>query len=106
VSLVDLDDGRNKEMKKNQMTPPRTKFVDFDARPQPKTKRWCCKCQKDLAVGKPHRNVYLDDQMCAVHPEDLHERGTKTTDYGWNLLGMDCAKALGLEWSMEEKLEL
>lgn len=84
------------------MLPARSKFVDYDARPQPKTDRWCCRCQKDLEIGQPHRHVYLDGQMCAIHPEDLQDRGADSEDYGWHLLGLDCAKTLGLEWSTGE----
>jgi hypothetical protein len=40
--------------------------------------------------------------MCAVHPEDLDERGKHAGDYGWLLLGMDCAKKVGLEFSLDE----
>lgn len=88
------------------VTSARLKFVDYDARRDPKTKRWCCRCQKDLKDTQPHRNVYLDGQMCAVHPDDLRHRGIQPDDFGWNLLGMDCAKKLGLEWSTEQVNEL
>lgn len=84
----------------------RTKFIDFDARPRPKTDRWCCKCQKDLKVGQAHRSVYVDDQMCAVHPEDLMARGRQNHDYGWLLLGSDCAKKVGFEWTVETPFEV
>lgn len=87
------------------MIPARYKFVDYDARRQPKTDRWCSKCQKDLKPGQPFRNVYLDDQMCAIHPEDLTDRGVIESDYGWKLLGMDCAKMLGLEWTTPDTSE-
>jgi len=83
------------------MVPARYQFVDYDARRDPKTDRWCCKCQKDLMPGQPHRHVYLAAEMCAVHPEDIAERGPQPDDYGWHLLGMDCAKKLGLEWSTD-----
>jgi hypothetical protein len=83
------------------MKPARLQFIDYDARPQPKTNRFCCKCQKDLKPGQPHRYAHVDDQMCAVHPDDILERGADASDYGWLLLGMDCAKKVGLEWCVE-----
>lgn len=83
------------------MTEPRSKFVDYDARPQPKTDRWCCKCQKDLREGQKHRYIYLDDQMCAIHPEDLPARGALSSDFGWNLIGSDCARKVGMEFSAD-----
>ena len=83
------------------MTDARTKFVDYDARREPKTDRWCCRCQKALKAEQPCRFVYLNDQMEAVHPEDLPARGAVASDYGWNLLGLDCAKKVGLQWSCE-----
>ncbi len=28
-------------------------FLDFDARPEPKTNRFCAKCQRDIKPGSP-----------------------------------------------------
>lgn len=83
----------------------RTKFIDYDARPNPKTRRFCCKCQKDLREGMVVRHVYVDDQMQAIHPDDIASRSSTESDYGWLLLGMDCAKSLGLEWSVGDRHE-
>lgn len=76
----------------------RTKFIDFDARPNPKTSRWCVMCQRDLKPGQPHRVVSFDhNTMLAVHPEDV---SLATVEISSGLLGADCAKKLGLEWSV------
>ncbi|NTF18081.1 hypothetical protein G6L37_06660 [Agrobacterium rubi] len=83
---------------------PRLNFIDYDARPQPKTDRFCCKCQRDLKVGQTHRYVYVVDGMCAVHPEDIAAREKQADDYGWLLVGLDCAKKIGLEWTLAEPL--
>jgi hypothetical protein len=85
------------------LTDARTKFIDYDARRDPKTSVWCCMCQRDLNPAKPMRHVYVCDQMCAIHPEDLAARPADPSDYGWLLIGVDCAKKLGLEWSLPER---
>jgi hypothetical protein len=71
-------------------------FLDYDARPVPKTKRFCIKCQKDIKSDRPARIVRVLDEM-VLHPEDAGDLGE---DY---LVGMDCAKLLGLEFSRPEQ---
>jgi hypothetical protein len=80
----------------------RVKFIEFDARRDPKTDWHCCCCQKDLKPGHRLRHVYLTNQMEAVHPADLPARTPEPGDLGWHLLGMDCARKLGLEWSTDD----
>lgn len=82
------------------MPEPRTTFLDFDGRPQPKTQRWCVKCQRDIRPEWPARRVWMDDRQWAmvVHPEDRHLVPAENLDAF--LLGMDCAKKLGMEWSV------
>lgn len=79
---------------------PRTLELDYDARREPETDRFCIKCQKDLKPGQPARTVYLESgggPSVLVHPEDI---ALVPVD-SW-LLGMDCAKQIGLEWSVPE----
>lgn len=80
----------------------RREFVDFNARRDPKTDRYCCRCQKDLKPGQSARRVYLDGNMNSIHPEDLPARGPEPGDIGWALMGLDCANKHGMEWSVPE----
>jgi hypothetical protein len=73
----------------------RTIFLDYDARREPKTDRYCIKCQKDISPGAPARVVRLVDVM-VVHPDDAGAEGED------HLVGIDCAKKLGLEFSRPE----
>jgi hypothetical protein len=73
----------------------RTIFLDYDARREPKTARFCVKCQKDISPDMSARVVRVLDEM-VLHPEDA---GSAGQDF---LIGPDCAKALGLEYSRPE----
>lgn len=79
--------------------PFRTVFLDPDFRRNPKSKVFCCVCQKDIK-GKPKyfaRVVF--GGACAVHPEDEHLIPSGfDEDYGRLSVGSDCAKRIGLEW--------
>lgn len=77
----------------------RTKFLDYDSRPEPKTSRWCCRCQRDIKQGSLARVVCLRvNDMHVIHPEDANEEGDE------HLIGLDCAKVMGLEWSKPERI--
>lgn len=82
----------------------RTKFIDFDSRREPKTKHYCVACQKDLKGL--HRFVYVGEGMEAIHPDDvssyLSDPTRSSIGIGPFPIGMDCAKRLGLEWSIKE----
>lgn len=82
--------------------PIRTEFIEFDARKDAKTNRYCVKCQKDIFPNETCRRVYVTEDMHAVHPEDLSRYVQKKSDIGWQLVGNKCAKHLGLEWSIAE----
>ena len=85
-----------------QETPIRKEFIDYDARRKPRTKRFCVKCQKDLDPGKPERRVYVTRDMEAVHPDDLGRYLPSDVDLGWWLIGNDCARLLGMKWTVPE----
>ena len=75
----------------------RTIFLDYDARRNPKTRGYCAMCQRDIGVGASARVVRIRvSDMHILHPEDAGLEG----DVG--LLGHDCAKKIGLEWSVPE----
>jgi Zn ribbon nucleic-acid-binding protein len=91
--------------------PIRTKWMDPDFRRDPKTPHFCVMCQRDLMPGQPHRAVRWElDKLEAIHPADWERAATeipaqrapqigeRTIEHG--LLGMDCARKLGLEWSV------
>jgi len=77
----------------------RTKFVDYDARRNPRTDRHCCMCQRDLRPGQAHRHVYLLADLLALHPGDFDKREPLASDLGWHLMGMDCARKFGMDWT-------
>lgn len=75
----------------------RTTFLDYDARREPKTVRYCCKCQKDILPNQVARVVMLRlSDMHVVHPDDA------TGECELHLVGLDCAKKIGLEFSKPE----
>lgn len=77
----------------------RTTFLDYDARPRPKTDTFCCKCQKDIK-GNNYRWVRLINGGATVlHPADEALYTPDAGDLGWHRIGSDCARKLGLEWS-------
>jgi hypothetical protein len=80
----------------------RKKFIDYDARRKPRTRRYCGRCQKDIDPGKPTRRVYVTGDMEAVHPEDLGSYVRSDSDFGWLLIGNECARILGIEWTLPE----
>jgi hypothetical protein len=87
----------------------RTKFFDPDYRRYPKTNRYCGVCQRDLKPGQPHRRILYElDTMNAVHGEDweiataeITARRTARDPVSIELVGMDCARRLGLEWTRD-----
>jgi len=80
----------------------RRKFIDYDARRKPRTKRFCVKCQKDLDTSKPVRRVYVTGDMEAIHPDDFGRYLHSDGDFRWLLIGNDCARILGMEWTLPE----
>ena len=90
----------------------RIKFIDFDARRDPKTKRWCIMCQKDIKPDAKARLVQFVDiegGPYAIHPDDVEyiEAGIlalppKAVRHENQVIGSDCAKRLGIEWTITE----
>jgi len=60
------------------------------------------KGQKDLDPSKSVRRVYVTRDMEAVHPDDLGRYLPSDCDFGWLLIGNDCARILGMEWTLPE----
>lgn len=71
-------------------------FLDHDARPKPKTKRYCVKCQKDIKPSARARIVRLED-VHAIHPDYIVP--LIGADF---LVGMDCARQLGMNFTRPE----
>lgn len=85
--------------------PYRTTDIDQDAnRPQPKTDRFCVRCQRDIRPKTVARVVHLvDGGPFALHPEDESKYpANDPADLGAWLIGPDCAETIGLEWSQPE----
>lgn len=73
-------------------------FLDYDARPDPKTSRYCSRCQRDLRADQPARSARLDvEAMELIHPDDV-----RTGEGVWVLLGEDCARKTGWEFTVAE----
>ena len=87
--------------------PYRTKWMSPDFRRDPRTNRYCVVCQRDLKEGQPHRIVMFElDTYDAVHSEDWEAaqqdilgRRTANDPVCIGLVGMDCAKRIGLEFT-------
>lgn len=59
-----------------EMATLRTKFIEFDARRDPKTDFFCVACQKDMDRAKPVRAVHMvDGGYHALHPADEADCG-------------------------------
>lgn len=83
----------------------RTVFIDPDFRREPKTGRYCCRCQRDIAPGAPARRIYLrNNGAVALHPADVPAHALPD-DIGWALLGPECARAVGADWLADEPTE-
>lgn len=79
-----------------------------DFRRKPKTDVYCWRCQKDLAPNQPKRwVVFTADGSAIIHPDDLPDASTAYGDE-WHVnntmgafpVGMDCAKKIGMEWTI------
>jgi hypothetical protein len=89
----------------------RTKFIDPDYRRDPKTERFCVRCQKDLKPGQPFRVIHLvDGGPFALHRDDeaayqaqsaAAPGGQDAGELGCFPVGMDCARKIGLEFTLE-----
>lgn len=85
----------------------RSQWMDPDFRRDPKTRRFCGLCQRDLAPAQPHRFVLYElDRYEAVHRDDWEAArdqitASRTAHHPVIVepIGMDCARRLGLEWS-------
>lgn len=77
---------------------PRTTFLDYDARPEPKTAVYCVKCQRDLPSDRDEKSDrwvrLLAGQPMVLHPED--DRHPRL--YESFRIGPCCARKLGKEW--------
>lgn len=75
----------------------RTTFLDFDARRDPRTDRFCIRCQRDLRPGMRARVVWMvPGEPMLVHPEDRDG-----SEESW-LLGPECLRRVGAEWTTGE----
>ena len=79
----------------------RTATLDYDARRQPKTNRSCVRCQRDIAPTTTIRRVHVVGEYFLLHPADegRFRMAGSPQDTGWFLIGFDCAKRVGLEWT-------
>ncbi len=79
---------------------PRVKGMDPDYRRDPKTKLYCTRCQKDIK-GKYRLAFVVDDCGNVLHPDDERLAARFKGAHGWQPIGLDCAKKIGLAWTKE-----
>lgn len=79
---------------------PLVRFLDFDARREPKTAHFCIKCQRDLDPSKPFRTVRVlsNGSAMVVHPKGAQPADDEAEVWP---IGNDCAAALGIFWSSD-----
>lgn len=78
----------------------RTKFLDYDARRDPKTDRFCIRCQKDIKPDAEARAVHIvDGGSMILHPADESAYQSDNADLGFHLIGPECSRVVGIEWT-------
>lgn len=76
----------------------RTTFLDFDARRDPKTERFCSHCQRDLSPTTRARVIRMvPGEPFIVHPADA------VAGDAFGLLGPKCQRYYGSSWSRPEE---
>lgn len=104
----------------NDLPAARLREIDYDARRDPVTGRYCVHCQRDLS---PHSYVRFGRVIMAgngpiltVHPDDVHEWQNRMMrivmqdgferhgieDLGWKPFGTTCARRHGIGWTIPE----
>lgn len=82
----------------------RTKFLDYDSRPRPKTDCFCVRCHRDIKPGEHRRFVHLIAGGATIlHPADESSYIPDNGDCGSFPVGMGCARKIGLEWTFPAK---
>jgi hypothetical protein len=82
--------------------PYRTIELDYDARRRPKTDRSCVRCQRDIKPSAPVRGIHvIEGGISILHPADESKYIPDNGDCGFFILGMDCARIVGMEWTSE-----
>ncbi len=83
------------------MSEPRTKYLDTDFRRRPKTDLFCYVCQKDIKPDSKYRMIHvIDGGPNVLHPGSEADYVSDAGEMGSHPIGPDCAKRLGLEWSV------
>lgn len=81
----------------------RTKPLDPDNRPNPRTDLYCVRCNRDLKPTAKRFCVHVVAGGAQVlHPEDEEawlQAGPHDDDLGVLHIGRCCAKTLGMEWT-------
>lgn len=79
---------------------PLLRFLDFDARREPKTGHFCVKCQRDLDPSVPFRTVTVlsNGSAMVVHPKGVQPPAESAQLWP---IGDDCAYRLGVFWTRD-----
>lgn len=104
----------------NDLPTARLREIDFDARRDPQTNRYCVHCQRDLSPNGYVRfgRVLMVGRgpILTLHPDDVHEwqdgmmriemkdgfQKNGIEDLGWLPFGVTCARRHGVEWTIDE----
>lgn len=83
------------------LPPPRERCIDPDYRREPRTDFFCVRCQRDILRvrgSEPPPQVYVrENGHVIVHAADV-ERAMRSGDIGWQTIGWDCARLVGIDW--------
>lgn len=85
----------------------RTTFIDPDYRHNPHgtaDHEFCARCQRAIKNGSPRRRIHLvDDGPFALHRDDeeAYAAAGSPHDGGWWVVGLDCARIIGKEFTHE-----
>ena len=86
----------------------RTNFLGPDNRPNPKTTRFCARCNKDLKPGSASRWIFIfEGGMTVLHPDEVSRFDPEGQDVqGWFEIGPECVRRIGIEWTVAENPEV
>ena len=81
----------------------RTTYLNPDNTYVPKNaKNPCGRCNRNIKDGSKSRSVHLiNGGLDVLHPDDESKYVSDSGDLGFYSVGMDCAKAIGLEFTHE-----
>lgn len=71
----------------------RTHFINPDFRTDPKTKRFCCVCQRDITGPAATVRLSVEGFMEVIHPDDANDNNSILS-----VVGSECSKIIPNEF--------